>query len=358
MAPRSNGYYSPLSVGAGEAPAIIQDLMRSPRYDFNDSLKEQYALDTQELDNENKRIVQEDNELKLEELKRQRADEESYRDSIIQKFGQGESQPFDESTLLDTLQKLSVERGDGETALKIQEKKALINYRNALAEGTKTEKANNEISEEVIQDIASKTGQDPELVRQYATAFGNKPDKLMSSLGANVSKVSDKVMNTLSSGDTADFSIKSAREFAKGFKPGFRAALNAGKITSWYSDPSTSEYKYMAEIAKLKKEVASMNESGQMTEKDVEAFGPLTEGNIFYDDNATIDARLLHLGEYINTKRMGLLDKNKKGGRNVSQFMIPKTDSSQGIAPGASSQDKYNFYKNQRAKELRAGQGG
>jgi hypothetical protein len=99
--------------------------------------------------------------------------------------------------------------------------------------------------------------------------------------------------------------------------------LKAGKITDLYKDPDSVSYKYYAQMDKLMKEVARMNDSGALTQLDVDMFKPLTVGSPVYDSPEAIDERLEALERYIENKRAKFLEASGKAGRNVSGFDAP-----------------------------------
>jgi hypothetical protein len=162
------------------------------------------------------------------------------------------------------------------------------------------------------------------------------PYKLQTNLygtGANAKPIGESSLEKMSAGVGAKASIANAKQFATEFEPGIMSALRAGKITDWYKNPDDPAYKFYAEVAKLKKEVARMNDSGALSQPDVEMFAPLVEGSPVYDSPEAIQERLTALEKYIDTKRNAILTANKMGGRNtfgLTQNIEPSTGSGAG----------------------------
>ncbi len=180
------------------------------------------------------------------------------------------------------------------------------------------------------------------------------PYKLQTNLygtGANAKPIGESALEKMSAGVGAKASIANAKQFATEFEPGIMSALRAGKITDWYKNPDDPAYKFYAEVAKLKKEVARMNDSGALSQPDVEMFAPLVEGSPVFDSPEAIQERLTALEKYIDTKRNAILTANKTGGRNtfgLTQSIEPTT----GSGAGAQQQDIKSFIEDAKRRGL------
>lgn len=166
--------------------------------------------------------------------------------------------------------------------------------------------------------------------------------------GSNLKRPGDSQIDRMTAGEGARFSIGKAKELAGQFTPGVMSALRAGKITNLYKDPSDPAYQFYAQIEKLKKEVARMNDSGALTQLDVDMFKPLVEGSPVYDTQETIQERLDELNQYIENKRNNTLGANRAGGRTMSGFSdSPPAGGSSG---GTGAKISFEEYKKRKAE--------
>ena len=176
------------------------------------------------------------------------------------------------------------------------------------------------MSPQAIKLIADRAGISFEEAQALADVSPYQLQTMMYTLGANNKPLGDTGVKNITGGDNALYSIAQARKLSEDLSPGLLSALKAGKITDLYKDPESTAYKFYAQVDKLKKEVARMNDSGALTQLDVDMFEPLTSGSPVYDSKKAIQDRLVDLEQYIQNKRDKYLEASGKAGRNVSKF--------------------------------------
>lgn len=180
------------------------------------------------------------------------------------------------------------------------------------------------------------------------------PYKLQTNLygtGSNLKRPGDSQLDKMVAGEGAKFSIGKARELATQFNPGVMSALRAGKITDYYKNPADPSYKFYAQVDKLKKEVARMNDSGALTQMDVDMFNPLVLGSPIFDSQETVLERLGELEQYIDNKRRVTLGANRSGGRTMTGF----SDEAEAPAPSGGNQvpTEGQMFQGQKVKAVK-----
>lgn len=138
--------------------------------------------------------------------------------------------------------------------------------------------------------------------------------------GSNQKRPGDSQLDRLTTAKEAKANILSVQGLLDGVDPGALSALAAGQITDLYKDPSSNAYRMYAKLELLKKQVARMNDSGALTQLDVEMFQPLTVGSPIYDDKESLKQRMIDLMDYIETKEKSVIESNRAGGRVVTPF--------------------------------------
>lgn len=209
---------------------------------------------------------------------------------------------------------------------------------NERAKAAAAGRAKPPVPEAVIEEIAKRTGQSPDTVRAFSQMDPYQMQNMMYALGANTKPVAESQIDKIAAAESSKASIDTARNLALQFSPGILSALRAGKVTGWYSNPESPEYKFYAQVAKLKKEVARMNDSGALSQADVDMFAPLTEGSPVWDSQEAILERMDALETYIDRKRQTTLAANKAAGRNVSGFEQPIANTGSGLEAQIQSQ--------------------
>ena len=153
--------------------------------------------------------------------------------------------------------------------------------------------------------------------------------------GTMPTKVSDTELGKIQSADQAISTISQVNTLLSQLDPGALSALKAGKVTDLYKDPGSPAYRMYANLDLLKKQVARMNDSGALTQLDVDMFAPLTTGSPIYDDPASLSQRMQDLYRYIAGKKERIIKTNEQGYRNMDRFKNPDA-LAQSLVDGAS----------------------
>ncbi len=203
-----------------------------------------------------------------------------------------------------------------------QQMKYQVDALNDRSAAAREAKAKPEIPNEVIQEIAKRTGQDPNTVRAFSQMDPYQMQTMMYAMGANVRPLSDSTLQQISSGKGGKQLIKDLRPLVEQMSGdnGLARAVKSGNATSYYKQPGTAAYDFYAKIPVLQKMVAGIMESGKLTDQDVTFLTPFITGSILYDTPQTIQNRLNGLEKYLDERQGSIVDTFEKGGRNVSGF--------------------------------------
>jgi hypothetical protein len=347
--------YKPLALGA--FPAGLSSLFQEEAITLNDALKEAEGIQSQELANDI-------NQVRAEEIQRQAAQEEKRRTVLQEKFGNLEpGVEFDPDEALRTAQRLALQDGDLDTALSIERTQRSRRTDQAYGDEERALIAN-----ELGYDLPA--GVSPGLVNTlmnirgkntYAQQVGDPLLRRNRELNAEIKEqditgtrrkpLSDTQLDRITANDDFIDGVNDTRAILNNAEPGAFSALKAGKITDLYKDPNSDAYRLYARLELLKKQVARMNDSGALTQLDVEMFAPLTYGSPIYDSKESIAARLNDLEAYAAKKRENVIENNERAYRNVDNFKIPKA------SPPPDLTEEEAAYKEQYKAKLRA-QGG
>lgn len=141
--------------------------------------------------------------------------------------------------------------------------------------------------------------------------------------GTEFEKISDTELGKIQNSEGALRSIDEVNSLLQSVTPGAFSALAAGKVTDLYKDPGSAAYRMYATLDLLKKQVARMNDSGALTQLDVDMFAPLTVGSPIYDDPQSLAQRMQDLTRYIAGKKESIIRTNEQGFRNMERFKTP-----------------------------------
>lgn len=314
--------YEPLPVTNYEG--IPKELFNTPPVDYqqkyNQALQAKQALEAQQLNNQ---AVQ----LSVEARQRQAAYEKAQAEALSAQFGGLNPQEFDADKALQTAQRIAIQSGDLDNALAIEKAtrdRANSDYllvgeeakRLGVPEGTPLSVARTLQRQQEITDINTRFS-DP--AREKSRIYGAERARQVVE-GDTRSQLPVAERGKLQSAEGAKASINKVLTLLPELDIGALNALKSGKVTDLYKDPGSVAYRTYANLSLLKKQVARMNDSGALTELDVEMFAPLTEGSPVYDDPQSLAMRMSDLMEYIDTKVESVLSTNEKAGANVKAF--------------------------------------
>jgi len=314
--------YQPLPVTNYEG--IPKELFNQPRVDFNaeynKALSAKQALEAQQLNNQS---VQ----LSVADKQRQADYEKAQAEALMAQFGGANAVNFDPDAALQTAQRIAIQSGDLDNALAIERvtrERANSDYvlmgeeakRLGVREGTPLPVYRAMQRQQELNDINTRFS-DP--AREKARIYGAERARQVVE-GDTRSQLPVPERGKLQSGEGAKQSIETVVSLLPQLDVGALNALKSGKVTDLYKDPGSPAYRMYAQLDLLKKQVARMNDSGALTELDVEMFAPLTVGSPIYDSPESIAARMADLMDYIDAKPESVLSTNEKAGVNVSSF--------------------------------------
>lgn len=317
--------YQPLQIPVNPPPGIMNVQEATPYDEFE---KREAALLAQRLNNQSVGISVDQRQRQYDQQLKQEAKAKE----IFGPQADGTTPEFDSDKLMDIIKRTAVETGDFNTAINAE--KAQRQYQNP----------NNQLltPEQLIEfDLEEgSTVADAKLavsMRNSGVAAGhldirkNDPNRELSAeqkrrklAGTEFQKVSDAEIGKLENADGALESINEIVNEETGLllqlDPGALSALKAGKLTGKYKDPGSPAYRMYARLELLKKQVARMNDSGALTQLDVDMFEPLTVGSPIYDDKNSVATRMYDLTSYIQKKQESIIKRNEQGYRNMDRF--------------------------------------
>lgn len=361
--------YKPRPIPQGMLP---QDLFQS---DGMMSLDQAQALHAQERARE---LALEAQEMNFEEKQRLLAQEEAQREKLKAEFGprpDGTEPEFDPDKAWNIVEKLAIQNGDIKTATEVARARRILREERILTDeeaitmgvppGTTLQVAHAMLRAKDLNDRQSRFF-DP---TQSQIRDQNLTLKEQQATGTQYQKISDSELTKIQSSEGSMATIGEVNSLLDQLDPGALSALKAGKVTDLYKDPGSPAYRMYANLDLLKKQVARMNDSGALTQLDVEMFAPLTAGSPIYDSKESVRQRMDDLARYISRKKQSVIETNEKAYRNMDRFKdsevgldvapdsfkIPTT-SGAGNAGGLTPEEA--AYKEQYKQKLRAQRGG
>jgi len=179
------------------------------------------------------------------------------------------------------------------------------------------------ITPEMVADIATRTGKTPEQVLAEVSLPKDEFYKLQNYAyreGGNVKPPGTEMATKLEAQDSFKYAVGQMRKYAQQMQgdPGFVQAVKAGKVTDAFKVPGSPAYLFYAWSDLAKKTLARQNDSGALTQLDVEMFNPLVVGSPVYDTPESIMARIDELDKYSDMKAQSVITRAGQTGRNVT----------------------------------------
>ena len=348
--------YKPQSVAI---PAgVIGESFNNSGTDFEKALAVAQALEAQGLNNDSV-------EISVAERQRKADEDKQLRDALIAKFGvkqqdvappivapmdpttgtpmdpaqaqapqtpQAEPQNFDPIEGYKLAQQIAMQQGNlsaaaeasrAQKALQGGSQDRLLTDVEAMQldvpPGTPLSVANSMLRARGIEGIQSRFD-DPSLAKARDL---NVTLKNQRATGTQFQNIGGPELTKIQSSEGALVSVGEVNGLVEQLDPGALSALKAGKVTELYKDPGEPAYRMYATLDLLKKQVARMNDSGALTQLDVDMFAPLTVGSPIYDSQESLKQRMDDLARYIAKKKEIIISTNERAFRNMDRFKDP-----------------------------------
>lgn len=348
--------YKPLATAGGiqGAPGLPAEIFAAPAdFDWDAAQKEKAAMLAQE-------ILNQKNQLALDQ-QQEEADRQAQIRRDIQSQFSGDSDA-DLENALGLIQESALKSGDFETAINAEKARKTRKSETAPADPLLVQHyerllgvtlppgiTESQLNKLIYAESVAGSGADARTRVTNMRAEGTLPVT-----------VSNVELGKLENADSARQSIAEVNSLLPQLDPGALSALKAGKVTDYYKDPGSPAYRMYARLELLKKQVARMNDSGALTQLDVDMFAPFTVGSPIYDDRASLAQRMQDLDKYISNKQQSIIKRNEQGYRNMDRFKAEQAnpdDLANSLTQDQAAQDQQykEQIKQRRLAELRAG---